>query len=279
MKKALNLTILSGMGISQQEAVPMIARAGFDGCFWVAQENTPLSSVAASVREAGLSMQFIHAPVSKVDTLWMDCPEGKDRLNSFLYWIRQCSENGIPVMVMHVWTKFAPIEPNLLGISRFQALLDAAQKEGVKLAFENAEVGKFLSAVRNNLWEHPAAGFCFDTGHELCYSDGKDQLAEFGDNLLCTHLNDNMGRTGPEITSADDCHMMPFDGIADWENIAGRLNRVHFHDTLTFELKMQNKPGRHTHDRYLSMEPEELLRLAFEKACRFEKLMTDRLAE
>ena len=273
MKKALNLTILSGLGISQMDAIPMIARAGYDGCFWVADSQTALPEISLACRRQGLSLDFIHAPVSKVDTLWMEGPEGLSPMEDFTHWIHLCNQLESPRMVLHVWTKFAPITPNALGIDRFGALLDLAQKEGVCLAFENAEVDCFLAAVFQALGSHPAAYFCFDTGHELCYSDGRDQLALYGEHLLITHLNDNEGRTGPELTSADDCHMMPFDGKVDWENVARRLKKCQFSGPLTYELKMKNKPGRHTHDRYLSMTPEEILNLSYQKACRFEALM------
>ena len=271
MKKALNLTMLKGRGISQLQAIPMIAEAGFSGCFYVAEEGVSPSQIAAAVREAGMTLDFIHAPVTGVDALWKDAPE--QRLQTLISWVHICAENQVPVMVSHVWTKYTPLEPGTLGIHRFKILLDEAQKCGIKIAFENAEVGKFLTCIRENLWDHPAAFYCYDSGHELCYSDGADQLAEFGDRLLCTHLNDNMGRTGPEYTSADDCHMMPFDGKADWNGIASRLQKRDFRGPLTFELKMQNKPGRHTHDIYEPLTPTELLALAYRKAVQFEMLL------
>lgn len=273
MKKALNLTILSGRGISQAQAVPMLARAGFDGCFWVAEDGGRVENIARLARQNGLVMEFIHAPVTGVDTMWMEGEAGQRQLDTFIGWMRQCAQAQVPCMVSHVWTKFAPVEPNALGFDRFGTLLDLAEREGVKIAFENAEVDKFLTAVHDQLWSHPAAGFCFDSGHELCYNGGRDQLGQFGDQLLCTHLNDNMGQTGPGITSKDDSHMMPFDGRVNWADVADRLKQVGWQGPLTFELKMKNKPDRHTHDRYAPLSPTELLELAFQKAEQFEALM------
>ena len=272
-KKALNLTILKGRGISQTQAAPMVAQAGFDGCFWVAEEGVSLRPVAQQVRQAGLTLDFIHAPVDQVDKLWVEGEEGQRRLDILIHWMRQCAENQVPLMISHVWTQFAPVEPGQLGVDRFGTLLDLAQKEGVKIAFENAEVDKFLLYIKEQLFSHPAVGFCFDSGHELCYNGGRDQLALFGEKLLCTHLNDNLGRTGPAIDCRDDAHMLPFDGKVDWAAVARRLNRARPLDTLTFELKMQNQPGRHTHDRYAPLSPVEILSLAYEKALRFEQML------
>lgn len=273
MKKAINLTVLAGRGISQQEAIVPIAEAGFDGCFWVAQPEVSTKCIAASVRAAGLDIPFIHAPVKKIDTVWVAGEEGRQRMHDLIYWLQQCADAQIPCMVCHVWTKFAPVEPNPVGIDRFSELLRLAERLGIQVAFENAEIGKFMTAIRTHLWSSPAAGFCYDSGHELCYNGGVDQLAEFGDKLLCVHLNDNMGQLGTELTSADDSHMMPFDGKVDWDSVARRLKACNYHGDLTLEIKMANKPGRHTHDRYDSLSPREILALARRKAEQFEKMM------
>ena len=273
VKKAINLTVLAGRGISQTEVLPLLADAGFDGCFYVAEEGSRVKEIADAAREHGLILSFVHAPVRKVDTLWTEGPEGEEKFRELIFWLRQCAEAQVPCMVSHVWTKFADVTPNQLGIDRFGALLELGQKEGVSVAFENAEVDKFLETVHAAFCSHPAAGFCFDSGHELCYNHGADQLAAYGEKLLCTHLNDNLGQTGPEITSADDAHMVPFDGIADWEGIARRLSACRFKGPLTYEIKMKYKPGRHTHDRYATLTPEEILGLICQRDRQFQALL------
>ncbi len=84
-----------------------------------------------------------------------------------------------------------------------------------------------------------AVGFCWDTGHEMCYNRSRDMLALYGDRLLGTHINDNLGihDFSGTITYLDDHHLLPFDGIGDFEDIGKRLSRHHFTDVLTFELK------------------------------------------
>lgn len=272
MKMAVNLTILAGKK-TQEETIPLVAKAGFDGCFWVTEPGVTVSRLAGQVRREGLDMQFIHAPVKKVDTVWMEGPEGDAFIEMMSDWVRQCGQAQIPFMVSHVWTGHSQIAPNMLGVDRFGKLLYTAEKEGVKIAFENAQRQEFMHMIQEQLWGSPAAGFCFDSGHEMCYNYGADQLAQFGDKLLCTHLNDNLGQTGPEIDTHDDAHMMPFDGVADWKNIAQRLKKAHFQDTLTFELKIQNRPGRHTQDRYAVLQPDEILALARQKGIQFCQLM------
>ena len=105
----------------------------------------------------------------------------------------------------------------------------------MKIAFENTEGEEYLTALMNAFKNDPSVGFCWDTGHEMCYNHSKDMLSLYGDKLICTHLNDNLGIRNYEgkITYLDDLHLLPFDGIADWDNLAARLKAHNYHDTLT----------------------------------------------
>ena len=113
-------------------------------------------------------------------------------------------------------------------------------------------------------------GFCWDSGHEMCYNHSKDMLALYGDRLLGTHLNDNLGIRdfGGKITYIDDLHLLPFDGIADWDDIARRLDRCGFDGPLTFELSVMSKPGRRENDVYRKLSPEEYIAEVYKRACR-----------
>ena len=62
--------------------------------------------------------------------------------------------------------------------------------------------------------------------------------------------------------------MLPFDGIADWKGIVDRLHRERYEGILTFELKPQSNPGRHTNDAYQNWSAEEFYRHAYARAKR-----------
>ena len=113
-------------------------------------------------------------------------------------------------------------------------------------------------------------GFCWDSGHEMCYNRSQDLLALYGDRLIATHLNDNLGIKdfGGRIFWHDDLHLLPFDGIADWDNIAERLDRCGFDGIMTFELNLNSKPDRHENDEYRRMPIEEYVAEAYKRACR-----------
>ena len=145
-----------------------------------------------------------------------------------------------------------------------------AREKGIKIAFENTEGEKYLKAIMDAFSEYENVGFCWDTGHEMCYNHSKDMLKLYGDRLLCTHINDNLGIRDFEgkITYIDDLHLLPFDGVADWQGIVKRLNQYGYHDILTFELKKQNSPQRHEHDNQQNVSFEEYVAEIYKRACR-----------
>lgn len=109
---------------------------------------------------------------------------------------------------------------------------------------------------------------------DLNSNGAQDMIGKYGKKkVFGTHLNDNMGVTGEAITWLDDAHMLPFDGVVDWNGIAARLKRAEFRGDLTFELIQGNRPGRRTNDRYVGLSQPEYLTLAHDRAVRFAALM------
>ena len=85
-----------------------------------------------------------------------------------------------------------------------------------------------------------------------------------------SHPNDNLGisRFDGEIFWTDDLHLLPGDGIADWNESVARLKKSHPLTYLNFELSMVSKPDRHDNDLYGKLSPEEYFALAYARACR-----------
>ena len=83
-----------------------------------------------------------------------------------------------------------------------------AKERGVKVAFENTEGEEYLEALMDNFKDDDTVGFCWDTGHEMCYNHSQDMLAKYGDRLIATHINDNLGISDYDgkITWLDDLH-------------------------------------------------------------------------
>ena len=131
----------------------------------------------------------------------------------------------------------------------------------------------YLEAILNRYKDIENVGFCFDSGHELCYNYGNDILSKYGERLFVTHLNDNKGMTGDELTFYDDSHLLPFDGIADWNGIAERMKRCGYNGTLSFEVISKGRPNRTDNDIYKSLSAQEYVNEAYRKAVKFRNLL------
>ena len=109
----------------------------------------------------------------------------------------------------------------------------------------------------------------------MCYNHSKDLLSLYGDRLIATHINDNLGIRdfSGKTTWIDDLHLLPFDGIGDWEGFVTRLDEHAYAGPLTFELNAHHgKPNRHENDLYAGLSPQMFFTLAYMRACKLARL-------
>jgi sugar phosphate isomerase/epimerase len=241
---------------------------GFEAFFtdWVPEKTEEIANAAARL---GMFQQSIHSPFSKeykVSHLWNGGEEGEFVTKSLIECVEDCGRFDIPVMVIHPFIGFKDHTPTQTGLDNYARVIEAANKAGVKLGFENVEGEEYLAAIMERFWNEPSLGFCLDTGHEMCYNRHKDMLALYGEKLCHTHFNDNLGVRGEEITFHDDLHLMPTDGIADWHGIMERIRKTGYDGILMSELTFTNRPGKNgIEHKYAEMTVEDFMREAYEK--------------
>ena len=257
--------------IDVNEQIKLYSDAGFYGFF--TEYNDKLSQYRNTAEKCGMYYQSVHAPYVRMCYLWRDCADTEDTRNELLRCIDDSADAGVPIVVVHAYIGIGAKKidvPNVHGISNFSYAVERAVKRGVKIAFENTEGEEFLEMLMTHFKDVPNVGFCWDTGHEMCYNHSEDMMALYGTRLIATHLNDNLGIRdyNGEITFHDDLHLLPFDGIADWNNIASRLKKYGYSGELTFELNLGSKPGRHENDKYRRLTFEEYISEAYARACR-----------
>ena len=266
-KRKLCLGTNEQFELGNAEQIRLFKKIGFDGFFtdYTTREN--IAEYRKLADELGMIYQSVHAPFVKMKEMWEN---GEDAVTELTECLQACAENNVPIMVAHVFIGFNDHFPNENGLENFGKVVKEAERLGVKIAFENTEGEEYLAAVMERFKDSPAVGFCWDTGHEMCYNRSKDMLSLYGDKLIATHLNDNLGIRdyGGNITWIDDLHLLPFDGIADWQGIADRLTKCGYDGILTFEFNRYSKPERHENDFYKAMPIEQYLTLAYMRACR-----------
>lgn len=277
-KTELCFGLLGRTGISDMEQLELIRKVGFDGYFPCWNEELDLKALCAHGESLGLRLQSVHAPFSKVDSLWYPNEHTQTVMNRLLACFRDSAEVGAPIVVIHPFITFTRNEATPEGIANYRILVDETRKLGIKLAIENVEGEAYLDALMEAFKDESHVGFCWDTGHEMCYNRHRDLLADYGDRLFCTHINDNLGIKDPggSITFHDDLHMLPFDGIANWQEIAHRLNRSGYTGALTFELKWDTKLNGCDLPIYAPRSLEDYLTQAYIRACRVAALVQGR---
>lgn len=124
------------------------------------------------------------------------------------------------------------------------------------IAFENH---RYLENVKYIMERYPDAGFCLDTCHEHAFTPGIRYMPIWGDRLVATHISDN------ELMCDKDMHMIPFDGIIDYNKTAREIAECRNNVCLMLEVKPDN------HEKYANMSIKDYYATATMKLKQFEK--------
>lgn len=264
----IGFSLQEDYSLPRQEVLRLLKRFGFDGISPPWQSKEALREIAETAKDLGLELHSLHAPHDRNCQLWE--PTDSPMLQETLACINACREWSIPILVIHPWGKFDyAFRKEDLFFDNFDRLVSHAEKQGVKIAFENLQGPEYLMALLDRYADDPAVGYCWDLGHEQCYPPPTDLLAKYADRLLFTHLNDNYGSTSPTISSADDLHLLPGDGKADWAMVLSRLKAAKPQTVLNFELKIRPKPGKCKVDLYSHLPLKAYLQEAAHRAISF----------
>ena len=273
-KRKICLALSGSFGLSNEEQIRLFKKIGFDGFFtgWAYGED--LSVYRRLADELQMEYQSVHAPFDKAAQMWKKREEAQSAIDELIACLDACAENRAPITVVHTFIGFDDHDPTAEGVENYRIVAEHAKKLGIKIAFENTEGEEYLDRLMEDLSDLPNVGFCWDTGHELCYNRSRDLTASYGDRLIATHLNDNLGISDPaHIFWTDDLHLLPFDGITDWQSVADRLTRCGFSGPLTFELTTASKPNRHENDKYAEMPINEYLTEVLRRAKKIREMM------
>ncbi len=271
----LCVDVVGKFGLSLEDEIDLVFKTGFEGVF-TAFTPEIVKKTRRLADQRGLIYQSVHAPFYKVHKMWTK-DDYKEPMDEMINCLESCSDNGVDLMVAHTFIGFDDHNPCEYGIENFEKVARRAKELGVKMALENTEGEEYLAALMKGLSHMDNVGFCYDTGHEQCYNYGKNLISMYGDRLFGTHINDNAGIRdyNGKITCRDDLHLLPYDGIIDWNCITKRIADCGFEGPLTFELKIDSIECRHENDMYAKMSPEEFYALAYVRACKVARAYRD----
>ena len=274
------LLMLPKLGFSLQkeydrpigQVIELLHSMGFSAVSPIFSPEVDLSEINTCVHKLGMTIQSLHAP-NRVAPLWSEGCEAQI-YRDILACIDACASFQIPIMVLHSWNGLIytfPGEP--LHYEAFDRIVDYAAKCGVSIAFENLEGEEYLAALMARYKGTSHVGYCWDSGHESCYPHKLDFLGLFGDRLIMTHINDNMGaRIDDGIGHAeDDLHYLPWDGRIDWEKNIRRLQAAKKQEILNFEIKIRSNSDAPGDLIYAGLSLEDFLQRSAAHAKRLAK--------
>ena len=250
-----------GYNLGHEDNLRLIKNAGFDAASLYWREGVEFNTPDLA-RKIGLEIDNVHSPFLNpivADWLWHEGEKGDYIQDLHISCIEDCKKYDIPVSVIHL-TSSEERPLTEIGLNRIAKIIDTAEHNEVKIAFENIQHQELFSIVMER-FKSPNVGFCYDSGHEnisINYWKIKDLdlLSQYGNRLFALHLHDNFGD--------NDDHLIPFDGEIDWAKKMKSIKNSRSVEYLTLELTfdMNNKRC----EIYNDLLPEELLDKAYKNA-------------
>ena len=264
MKRKWGMVASCMKGETELNALRHIKDYGFES-FFSTDNPSDCKHAVALKNEAvklGLEYEFIHGPFDGINDMWTSTEEPQI-FRDFKASIDAAKESGAKAVVTHVSSSFNPPQINAVGLSRFDQWVEYAEKQGVVLAFENLRrLGNF-AYLMDRYEGNPFVKYCYDSGHEHCYTVTAPFARIYGDRLFCTHLHDNFGQN-KAVKDGGDSHLLPFDGNIDFDEVAKNLAKSGYKGSLMLEVFSGIYPNLTT---------DEFMKTAYERAQKLLKLV------
>lgn len=223
--------------VDEVDLLSEIKDVGFDCFFTGRYQSDDVCALKKRADEVGLEFETIHAPFSGINNMWLPGMSYLPVYDKMVESIESAAEFGIPTVVTHLSSGWNAPEVNDLGLSRFDELVILAERLGVTLAFENLRKIGNVAYIVDRYESMKNVGFCYDWGHEHCYTKTVDWMDIYCRRVACTHIHDNHGR-GEEKTGDPDQHLLPFDGTVDYAHIMKKIHQYEYAGPLTLEVGM-----------------------------------------
>ena len=108
--------------------------------------------------------------------------------------------------------------------------------------------------------------YCYDCGHEHCFTKTVCWMDIFKDRTICTHIHDNPGRPDDNKTDSFDWHLLPFDGSVDYARMMRKLDEYNYEGSLMLEV------GYKSRGMYLHMTEEDFLKEAYNRILKISEM-------
>jgi len=169
----------------------------------------------------------------------------RERLDMLIDRAIVCAEMlGVKWLVIHAGTDFASAslvtDSKRKNVEYFKPLIERAARHNVGIAIENlwdlniAPLRRYTTTAEElmdllNALPYDNVGVCWDFEHAaMMKQDQEKAISLIGDKLKATHVSDYVDMKYD--------HILPYDGIMDWESIMKLLGRVDYKGDFTYEI-------------------------------------------
>jgi len=258
----LGINLHAVKGLSDDDYLREIAGLGFSATFCGVKDADRQAAIADSCAKYGIVCETLHAPFSHINDIWREDDCGM--LDELLHAIDHCVIANAQIAVVHLSSGQTPPPMCDLGFDRIRRLVEYAASKNIKIAFENTRLLANIAWAMET-FPREQVGFCWDCGHESCFTPGRRYMPLFGDRLLCTHIHDNTGEFNL------DKHWIPFDGCMDFTYAAEAIRTSAYRGTLMLELGNSSSNG--SGGKYDGVTPDAFLKKAYTAADTLRKMM------
>ena len=225
-------------GISLEDRARMMKEVGFEATFTgVAQTASRQAEIAEALAKHGIFYESLHAPFDRMNDIWLDVEGGQLMLDELKTSVDRCAMVNAPILVVHLSNTCTPPPPTDMGRRRFIEFVEYAATKNVKIAFENMRSLANIAWAFEEFDQAENVGFCWDCGHEYCFTPGLHFMPLFGKKLIITHIHDNNREYDR------DRHLIPFDGDLPFDLITKQIKESGFKGTLMLETFPRYQEG------------------------------------
>ena len=265
MKRKLGIISECIIGMDSIDALDLIKAAGFECYFTGHIDDDTVSKLVKKGNSLGLTCEFIHAPFRGINNMWLAGMDYLGIMNGMKQAIDTAANNGVPIVIAHVSSSWHAPDITELGLARFDELVLYATERKVTVAFENLRMIGNLAYFADRYANMEYVRFCYDSGHEHCYTKTVSMLDIFTNRVCCTHIHDNFSRPFEERTKNYDLHLLPFDGTCDYKKMMHKLDEYGYTGTLMLEVWQNTKE-------YKKMSHEDFLKTCYDRILKISKM-------
>lgn len=164
--------------------------------------------------------------------------------------VRLAKKYGFSCVIVHLGGL-----PSDVGVERLKRVLKVCHEQDTPIAIENLDYNDTFFDVFKKI-DDPYLKFCWDIGHNNCFSHGFDFIKEYGDKLIALHIHDNDG--------VHDLHTLNQFGTINWKKVAKQLASLDRDISLDYEIRVSPMAEK---------DEESFLKIVYEQACELENLI------